>query len=78
MPVIANDYGSNREIIDNGKNGFIVRNFDELEKYVTSLLADDVEYLRMSDNAIRSTKRWDVDVLKKKLGRIFQEISTKE
>lgn len=71
VPVIVNKYGPHEEMIKSGENGFIVRDYDELEKYVTLLVNDDKKYNKMSKKAIESVKKWHPEILSQRLREIL-------
>jgi len=68
IPIVYNSYSSVYDIIENGKNGFVVDDLDEntfMEK--TLFLAKNEEKrTKMVENAKESVKRFDVRVVAKK------------
>jgi len=70
LPCIASNVGEIGELLEHGKNGFLVdtRNPEEFAKYASKLLQDKNLYKTFSRNAelaaakldiINSAKRWD-------------------
>ncbi len=55
VPIISTTCGGMEELIDNGKNGFLVRRFsaDEIARAIESLIQDPLETRRMSVEARR-------------------------
>ncbi len=72
---IMYDVGVAREVIINGKNGFIVSSQKEAVDRVKELIANRGLRKEMSDNAIKSSKNFSSDIISQKLLNLYQTIS---
>jgi glycosyltransferase involved in cell wall biosynthesis len=62
-PCIAPDFGGPKEIILNGKNGFLVDPYDEdaIITAMNTILASEAQYITFFKNALDSGKRFSID-----------------
>ncbi|RMF98300.1 MAG: glycosyltransferase family 1 protein [Candidatus Schekmanbacteria bacterium] len=74
-PVISLNKGSAAEIISNEKTGFIANNLDELEKHITTLLANQNLALSMGEKASKFIKEnYSPPLEAEKHIKVYQEI----
>lgn len=71
LPSLAFDVGGNKEIIQDGKTGFIVNSTDELKEKVSLLLKDEGLRKEMGDNAEKFTKIFSEDNHRKSLLNLY-------
>lgn len=72
-PVVLSDNRGHRELIDGGKNGFLVSvdNSAEIGKKVRAVLGDNDLYHRLSSNAREFSKRYSTNTVKTELAEIY-------
>lgn len=73
VPVVYNSFEALEEIIDNGKNGFIIENNNEeqfIDKLKLLLLNTDLRR-QMAENAITSCSRFTLDKVGKEYEKLF-------
>ena len=74
LPVVAVDASGTRDILDNGEQGFLVRNdADALAAAIKQLLASPEKMRRFSMNALKKAKTFDVKHLAKKLTGVYEQ-----
>jgi len=75
-PVITTNRGGNPELIENGKNGFVVNANDHVEiaKAAIKLLSDNKLYGRMARNALISSRKFDINSYVDNLERIYYSL----
>lgn len=78
LPVIANDLLSHRIYIENGLNGFIIKDEKEFKEVVMKLHNDKKLYESMSLNAREFAKEYDLDKINKRFGEIIDELLSKQ
>ena len=73
IPVIATDTGGIPEIIENGKEGFLIRpgNSGELEQAVMALYEDPIGCRRMANAGIEKARAFSVEAMLKKIKRLY-------
>jgi glycosyltransferase involved in cell wall biosynthesis len=76
-PLIATDMGEQREIIQNGVNGYLVTAGDiaELAARIGELLADPAKRGRMSAEARRLAQQYSVDAYTRRLQSLYAELA---
>lgn len=72
-PVVASMNRGHRELIRDGKNGYLVQidDFDTMAKYVMELLDNKEEYQKIKNNAQKSAKKYGFVNVKKELEGIY-------
>jgi len=73
IPIVYNSFEALEEIIDNGKNGFIIDNNNEeqyIEKLKLLLINKDLRK-QMAENAINSCTRYTLDIIGGKYEKLF-------
>jgi len=72
-PVITTDRGGNPELIQDGINGFVVsaNNPLEISKAAIKLLSDDKLYKKMAQNALTSSRKFDIEKYVDNLEKIY-------
>jgi len=75
-PVVTTDRGGNPELIEHGKNGFVVPANDStgITKAVLKLLNDDELYAKMAKNALNSSRKFDIEKYIDNLEKIYSGI----
>lgn len=74
LPVVAVDASGTRDIVDNGEQGFLVRNdADDLAASIKRLLNSPEKMRRFSINALKKAKTFDVKYLAKKLTGVYEQ-----
>jgi glycosyltransferase involved in cell wall biosynthesis len=77
-PVIATDLGEQREIIQNGSNGYLIPPGDvkELAEKILKVLTHHDELDRLGRQARASSERYSVDAYVQRLQRLYAELAT--
>ena len=72
-PVVLSDNRGHRELIDDGRNGFLVPIDDssELARKVIVVLEDESLYTNFSSNAREFSKKYSTDTVKTELAEIY-------
>jgi len=74
LPVVAVDASGTRDIVDNGEQGFLVRNdADDLAASIKQLLVSPEKMRRFSIKALNKAKTFDVNYLSKKLIGVYEQ-----
>jgi len=74
LPVVAVDASGTRDILDDGKQGFLVPNdVDALAASIDQLLESPAKMRRFSIKALKKAKAFDVDRLAKKLVNVYEQ-----
>jgi glycosyltransferase involved in cell wall biosynthesis len=74
LPVVAVDASGTRDIIDNGEQGFLVKNdADALAASIKKLIASPEKMRRFSIQALEKAKVFDVQNLSKKLVDVYEQ-----
>jgi glycosyltransferase involved in cell wall biosynthesis len=74
LPVVAVDGSGTRDIIEDGKQGFLVENDPEaLGEGIKKLLADPHRIKRISNNALKKAKLYDIEQLGKQLITVYEQ-----
>lgn len=65
LPAIVPTEGGIAEVIEDGKNGYKidVSELDRIEVCIDRMLTDRDLYIRLSDNALRQSKKYDMNVM---------------
>lgn len=79
LPVVTTDGGGNAEIIEEGKNGFLLRERDaaQFKARVDELMKDKELYKRVSDYAVTYSKQFDIKDYADKLVDLYNQILRK-
>ena len=77
-PIVATDMGEQREIIQDGVNGYLVSPGDvkDLAERILEVLADPGQLDRMSRQARAKSEQYSVDMYVQRLQRLYQELAT--
>jgi glycosyltransferase involved in cell wall biosynthesis len=74
LPVVAVDGSGTRDIIEDGKQGFLVDNdADALAKAISNLLSDPPQMKKLSNNALRKAKTFDIHESGKQLVKVYKQ-----
>ena len=74
LPVVAVDGSGTRDIVENGKEGFLVENdSNALAKGLNDLLSNPRQMKHFSHNALRKAKTFDVNQLSKQLINVYEQ-----
>ena len=74
LPVVAVDGPGTRDIVEHGKQGFLVENDpDALAKGLTKLLSDPQRIKRFSNNALKKAKAFDVNQLGQQMITVYEQ-----
>lgn len=78
VPIVMNSFGSLSDIIVNNYNGIIVENGDVagMSKALELLICNEEEWLRLSENAIKSSSNFTIEKSVKKWKCLFEELFT--
>lgn len=65
LPAIVPTEGGIAEVIEDGKNGYKIDvcELDRIEVCIDRMLTDRNLYIRLSDNALRQSKKYDMNVM---------------
>lgn len=74
LPVVAVDGSGTRDIVKNGRQGFLVDNDPEaLAKGIKKLLADPQRLKRFSESALKKAKTYDIEQLGRRLIDVYKQ-----
>lgn len=74
LPIVAVDGPGTRDIVEHGKQGFLVENdADAMAQGLEKLLADPQQMKRFRTNALKKAKTFDVDQLGKQLIGVYEQ-----
>jgi glycosyltransferase involved in cell wall biosynthesis len=74
LPTVAVDGPGTRDIVEIGKQGFLVENDAEaLAKGIEKLLANPQRRKRFSNNALKKAKTFDINALGKQMMSVYEE-----
>ena len=76
MPVVCSDIRGNRDLVENGKNGFLIKQ-NSLEDYIEKIkiLIDDSELRKHMGNYSRLLVRdYDIKSVRKEMKDIYREV----
>ncbi|MGZ9235341.1 MAG: glycosyltransferase family 4 protein [Anaerolineales bacterium] len=74
LPIVAVDGSGTRDIVEHGKQGFLVENdADALAKGIEKLLANPERMKRFSNSALKKAKTFDVNYLCKQLISVYEQ-----
>ena len=74
LPVVAVDGPGTRDIVEHGKQGFLVENDpDALARALNQLLSDPQKMKRFSSNALKKARTFDVNELGKQLIGVYEQ-----
>jgi glycosyltransferase involved in cell wall biosynthesis len=74
LPIVAVDGSGTRDIVDHGKQGFLVENdANALAKAIIKLLSDPQRMKRFSNNALKKAKTFDVNQLGKQMVSVYTQ-----
>jgi glycosyltransferase involved in cell wall biosynthesis len=74
LPIVAVDGSGTRDIVEHGKQGFLVENdADALAKGIQKLLADPQRMKRFSNNALKKAKTFDINELGKQMISVYEQ-----
>lgn len=77
VPFAFDSYSSLHDIIKNQHNGFIIQNNDE-QSYANTMLGlmnDNVEWKKMAENAVNSSKRFSISNITNQWLTLFEELN---
>jgi len=75
IPAVASAVGSNKEIIEHGKNGFLVSNDDEWKSALVSLIQDSALRRKMGEEGRKKVmEQYSVNSNMKNFYSLFREI----
>ena len=72
IPVVINK-GGQKEIIDNGRNGFFFNSWQELENITLKIMKGEVDTARISKNAARDCKKFSNENFEKNMLAIIKD-----
>lgn len=74
LPVVAVDASGTRDIVDDGKQGFLVPNdADALAASINELIESPEKMRRLSNNALDKAKTFEVDYLTERLVDVYEQ-----
>ena len=74
LPVVSVDGSGTRDIVEHGKQGFLVENdADALANGLNQLLSDPGQMKRFRHNALKKAKTFDVDLLSKQMISVYEQ-----
>lgn len=77
IPVISSNVGDIEDIIDDGKNSFLIKQFDDIDSYVdriVKLITDEDLYNKFSSEALKIRNRYSVSNARKVWLSIFEGV----
>jgi glycosyltransferase involved in cell wall biosynthesis len=76
VPVVSSNFPAVKEMIENGKNGFIYNDIDDAVIKMESLLQNDDLRKTTTENAFGFVQQFDISLMNKKVEQIYQQIIT--
>jgi 1,2-diacylglycerol 3-alpha-glucosyltransferase len=74
LPVVAVDGSGTRDIVEHGKQGYLVENdANALAKGLNQLLSDPGQMKRFSHNALKKAKTFDMNQLSKQIINVYEQ-----
>jgi glycosyltransferase involved in cell wall biosynthesis len=74
LPVVSVDGSGTRDIVEHGKQGFLVENDgDALANGLNQLLSDPSQMKRFRHNALKKAKTFDVNLLTKQIVSVYEQ-----
>lgn len=74
LPVVSVDGSGTRDIVEHGKQGFLVENdADALANGLNQLLSDPGQMKRFRHNALKKAKTFDVNLLSKQMISVYEQ-----
>jgi glycosyltransferase involved in cell wall biosynthesis len=74
LPTVAVDGSGTRDIVEHGKQGFLVENdSDALAKGISKLLSDPQRLKRFGANALKRAKMFDIDLLGQQVIGVYEQ-----
>jgi glycosyltransferase involved in cell wall biosynthesis len=74
LPIVAVDGSGTRDVVEHGKQGFLVENDpNALAKGISKLLSDPQRVKRFSSSALKKAKTFDVDQLGKQTISVYEQ-----
>ena len=74
LPVVAVDGSGTRDIVEDGKQGYLVDNDPEaLAKGIQKLLADPQRIKRFGNRGLKKAKMFDIEALSKQLIGVYEQ-----
>lgn len=74
LPVVSVDGSGTRDIVEHGKQGFLVENdADALANGLNQLLSDPGQMKRFRHNALKKAKTFDVDLLSRQMISVYEQ-----
>lgn len=70
VPVVF-DAGGQREIVTHGKNGYLWRDKNEVIKYTTNLIEDEVQRNKMSEVSMKRSQDFSLEVFEREFKKII-------
>lgn len=76
LPIVSLDGGGNKELIQNGKNGYLINKEDKdlFAKCIIELWNDKVRYKAVSAYAAEFARQYDIGIYALKLVKIYTEV----
>lgn len=74
LPVIATDNRGHRELVENGVNGFIVKNQKELKERIEKILRVKQKYKKMSQKGKNKSKKYMLDKIQQQMKQIYRRM----
>ncbi len=72
-PVIALDGVGQRDLINDGQNGFLVHSLDEMRDRIVQVVSDDDLYAQLQRNAWQSAQAYDPKKLVDQVIALYEE-----
>jgi 1,2-diacylglycerol 3-alpha-glucosyltransferase len=75
LPAVVVSGGGAGASVENGVNGFLVKNDpQEISSHVLELVSDEALYTRMSDNAVRSVRDHTMPIMAERVVAVYREV----
>lgn len=73
VPVVINK-GGQKEIVKQGKNGFLWNDFEECLKFTRKAIEDEEMFQQISENAKKTAEEFSIEMFQKNIERCFEKI----
>ena len=78
LVLLVSDIGGFRDLVDHGENGYLVSQIEDYSRYLTKILDDPREIVRLKTNSRRKSQDFTMSNITDKYESCFMEIIKRE